>query len=82
MHRMRAWDWKDDRESVSIGATVRLYGHAVPVTITDISQHGCKVWCLYALPIGEVVQLELPACQPQAADVRSSLSGRAALRFI
>lgn len=79
---MPGWVPRADRESVSVEATVRLHGCAVPVTVTDISKCGCKVRSPQALPIGEVVQLELSAVQPQAADVRWSLAGLAGLRFV
>jgi hypothetical protein len=34
------------------------------------------------LPIGEVVELEIPAFQPNVASVRWSLPGRAGLLFV
>lgn len=82
MRRMRGWVSTTDRKPVSIDAKVLLHGCAVPATITDTSKSGCNVVCLQALPIGEVVQLELPAFKPQAATVRWSLGGKAGLRFV
>jgi hypothetical protein len=52
------------------------------VTIIDMSLGGCKIRCLHVLPIGEVVQLEIPAFLPNLASVRWSLPGIAGLRFI
>jgi hypothetical protein len=73
---------RDDRNPVSIEAAVRLDGRSVPVTVINVSGSGCNVRCLEALPIGQVVQLEIPAFQPQPASVRWSLGGRAGLRFV
>jgi len=52
------------------------------VTIIDMSEEGCKIRCLHILPIGQVVQLQIPAFQPSVATVRWSLPGVAGLKFI
>ena len=72
-----------ERDSVSIDAFIRFSsGRKLAVKIVDSSLGGCKVSCLHILPIGEVVQLEIAACEPNLASVRWSLPGKAGLRFI
>ena len=81
--RMPGWIARDDRNPVRIEATVQLTtGLRVPVTIIDASDRGCKISCLHALPIGEIVQLEIHAFQPNPASVRWSIAGKAGLRFL
>ena len=80
--RMPGWISRDDREPVQITASVRLgTGRRLPVIIVDASDRGCKIRCLHPLPIGEVVQLEIPAFEPNLASVRWSIGGTAGLRF-
>lgn len=80
--RMPGWISRADRTEVLISATLRVNGQIVPITIVDMSEGGCKVRCFRILPIGEVVQVVIPAFQPNAAMVRWSLPGLAGLRFI
>ena len=80
--RMPGWVSRDDRQAVQIRATLRLDGREVPVTIIDVSNHGCKIRCLHILPVGEIVQLEMPSFQSNPASVRWSLPGMSGLRFI
>jgi hypothetical protein len=83
MHgRMPGWVTRADRSAVQINAALRLNGRELPVTIIDVSEHGCKIRCLHILPIGEVVHIEMPDFQPNVASVRWSLPGMAGLRFI
>ena len=65
-----------------VKAALRVTGREVPVTIIDMSTGGCKIRCLHVLPIGEIVELGIPAFQPNTAMVRWSLPGLAGLRFI
>ena len=67
---------------VLIKAALLVAGREVPVTIIDMSKAGCKIRCLQMLPIGEVVQLVIPAFQPNTASVRWSIPGVAGLRFV
>jgi hypothetical protein len=71
-----------ERTDVLIKAALLVAGREVPVTIIDMSQAGCKIRCLHMLPIGEVVQLVIPAFQPNTASVRWSIPGVAGLRFV
>lgn len=72
-----------ERRPVSIDASVRLSsGRTLPVTIVDSSDGGCKIRCLHVLPIGQIVQLEIPGFHPNTASIRWALPGRAGLRFI
>ena len=81
--RMPGWISREDRKSVQIGASILLSsGRQLPVTIVDMSFGGCKVRCLQILPIGEIVQLVIPAFHPNTASVRWSFPGKAGLRFI
>ncbi len=80
--RMPGWISRADRRAVQIEAALRLSGRELPVTIIDMSLRGCKIRCLHILPIGEVVQLEIPGFLPNLASVRWSLPGIAGLRFI
>ena len=80
--RMPGWVARPDRSGVMVKAALRTTGQELPVTIIDMSEQGCKIRCLHTLPIGELVQLVLPAFQPNAAKVRWSLPGMAGLRFI
>ena len=80
--RMPGWVARPDRADVMIKAGLRVAGRDLPVTIIDMSERGCKIRCLEILPIGEVVELAIPAFQPNAASVRWSLPGMAGLRFI
>jgi hypothetical protein len=79
---MPGWVSRTDRTDVLIKAALFMSGRELPVTIIDMSEGGCKIRCLHILPIGEVVQLVIPAFQPNAASVRWSLPGLAGLRFI
>lgn len=80
--RMPGWIAREERRAVRISAALRLHGRELPVTIVDMSEAGCKIRCFHILPIGEVVQIEIPAFQPNPASVRWSLPGIAGLRFI
>ena len=72
-----------DRKEADTRAVVRLStGVTVPVRVSDTSEGGCVVRCLHALPVGAIVQLEVPACQPSAVNVRWSVGGKAGLKFV
>lgn len=80
--RMPGWISRADRTEVLIKAALRVPGREVAVTIIDMSKGGCKIRCLHVLPIGEIVELTIPAFQPNTAMVRWSLPGLAGLRFV
>ena len=71
-----------DRADALIKASLRIAGQQLPVTVIDMSDRGCKIRCEEILPVGEVVELVLPAFQPSEASIRWSLAGMAGLRFI
>ena len=79
---MPGWVSRADRTDVIVKATLRVAGREQAVTIIDMSDGGCKLRCPDVLPIGEIVQLTIPAFQPSGATVRWSLPGVAGLRFI
>lgn len=80
--RMPGWISRADRTDVMIKAALRVTGREVPATIIDMSEGGCKIRCLHVLPIGEIVEVVIPAFQPNTAMVRWSLPGLAGLRFV
>ena len=80
---MVGWLPRHERTAVHIPGVVRMVtGQAVPVTVIDVSETGCKVRCLRILPVGHVVLVEIPAFGQKAASVRWWLPGRAGLRFV
>jgi hypothetical protein len=79
---MPGWISRPNRTDVLIKAVLRTASRELPVTIIDMSDRGCKVRCLHILAIGEIVQLVIPAFQPNVATVRWSLPGMAGLRFV
>jgi hypothetical protein len=80
--RMPGFVGRPERTEVLIKGALRVAGQELPITIIDMSQEGCKIRCLHFLPIGEIVELVIPAFQPKAASVRWSLPGVAGLRFV
>lgn len=80
--RMPGWVSRAERADAMVRAVLHVTGRELPVTIIDMSDKGCKLRCLHILPIGEVVQLEIPAFKPNLASVRWSLPGTAGLRFL
>jgi len=79
---MTGWTTRADRRVVQIDARLRVSGREIPVTIIDMSEHGCKIRCLHILPIGHIVELQIQGFQPNMACVRWSLPALAGLRFI
>lgn len=71
-----------DRADALVKASLRISGQQLPVTIIDMSNRGCKIRCHEILPVGEVVELVIPAFRPSAASVRWSHAGMAGLRFV
>ena len=57
-------------------------GLRFPVTVTDVSEEGCKVACNHMLPIGEIVQLAIQGRDLVPVSVRWAILGKAGLRFI
>ena len=57
-------------------------GLRFPVTITDLSEEGCKVASNHMLPIGEIVQLAIKGRDFVPVSVRWAILGKAGLRFI
>lgn len=80
---MAGWLPRQVRTAVHIPGVVRTStGQAVPVTVIDVSETGCKVRCLRVLPVGHIVQIEIPAFGQKAASVRWWFPGRAGLSFV
>jgi hypothetical protein len=79
--RLPGWIDRDGREPVAFpGSVVLPDGRAVPVTITDVSEAGCRIECEETLPIAATVGLEV-AGRVFEGDVRWSLLGTAGLRM-
>jgi len=73
---------RSERTQVDIEATIWLSTRRLPVRVVETSQGGCTIQCLQTLPVGEIVQLEISACQPSAVSVRWSMGGKSGLRFV
>jgi hypothetical protein len=80
--RMPGWVARSERRTVRIDGLVRLQGRDLSVTVTDLSLGGCKILCNEVLPVGEMVELKLPAVQASPATVQWTLPGKAGLRFL
>jgi hypothetical protein len=79
--RLPGWVEREQREAVSFEASVVLPdGRSIPVTIRDVSAHGCCVECDESLPVTETVQLELGDDRFEA-EVRWALPGAAGLQL-
>jgi hypothetical protein len=57
-------------------------GLRLPVTVTDVSEEGCKVASNHMLPIGEIVQLAIQGRDIVPVSIRWTILGKAGLRFI
>ena len=79
--RLPGWVEREEREPVSIGASIVLPdGRSVSVMIRDVSANGCCVECDEVLPVAQTVRLDL-AEDSVEAEVRWALSGAAGLRL-
>jgi hypothetical protein len=81
--RLIGWVKRADRTLVRLRGSIHLSnGLRLPVTVTDVSEAGCKVACNYLLPIGEVVQLAIQGREMVPVSIRWTMCGKAGLRFI
>jgi len=72
-----------DRLVVRLPGSIHLpNGLRFPVTVTDVSEEGCKVASNHQLPIGEIVQLAIQGRELVPVSIRWAILGKAGLRFI
>ncbi len=83
MQRMHGWIGRKDRGNVKIDAVVhRCDGSKHSVTLSNLSDEGCRIESQGDLRIGERVQIAIPRRGEVEAQVRWALSGSAGARFL
>lgn len=83
MQHGQGWIGRKDRVEASVAATAhRADGSAVPVTITNMNDDGCRLESEHSFVIGELFQLAVPGLGPIGAQVRWAFAGAAGARFI
>ena len=81
--RRVGWVKRADRTLVRLRGSIHLpNGLRLPVTVTDVSEEGCKVASNQMLPIGEIVQLAIQGRDMIPVSIRWTICGKAGLRFI
>lgn len=79
----QGWIGRKDRTDASVAATAhRADGAAIAVTITNMSNEGCRLESGETFVIGEHLSLAVPGLGPIGAQVRWSLLGSAGVRFL
>ena len=80
--REPGWTPRNDRKSVDLAAVVHR-GDCPPlaVSVTDLTEEGCRISGKETLVIGEEFQLEIPRLGFLKAQVRWALDGEAGARF-
>lgn len=72
-----------DADPVLLYGSLRLGdGQRLAVTITNVSPDGCKLDVSEMLPVGAVVELDVPDRMVMHANVRWSTQCRAGLQFV
>lgn len=80
---MHGWIGRKDRDEVKIDAVVhRGDGSKQSVTLSNVSNEGCRIESQGDLRIGERVQIAIPRRGQVDAQVRWALSGSAGARFL
>lgn len=80
--REPGWTPRNDRHRVDLAARVHREGcPALPVTVTDLTEQGCRISSQETLQIGELIQLEIPHLGYLSAQIRWALHGEAGARF-
>jgi hypothetical protein len=83
MQHGQGWIGRKDRVEASVAATAHgADGTAIPVTITNMSDEGCRIECDHTFVIGEHFCLAVPGLGPISAQVRWALAGSAGARFL
>jgi hypothetical protein len=80
--REPGWTPRNDRRTVDLAAYVhRGEGPPLPVTVTDLTEQGCRISTDETLLIGEQIRLEIPRLGYLDAQIRWSIDGEAGARF-
>jgi PilZ domain len=83
MQRVHGWVGRKDRHPVAIDAVVhRANGSKLPVTLTNLSDEGCRIEGTEEFRIGERLQIAIPRMGQVKAQVRWSLPGSAGAKFL
>ena len=80
--RQPGWTPRNDRRSVDLAAFVHREDHPpLSVSVTDLTELGCRISAEETLLIGEQIRLEIPHLGYLSAQVRWALDGEAGARF-
>ena len=80
--RQPGWTPRNDRRAVDLNAFVhRDDGPPLPVTVTDLTEQGCRLSSEQTLSIGEQIRVEIPHIGYLNAQVRWAMDGEAGARF-
>ncbi|HET7281142.1 MAG TPA: PilZ domain-containing protein [Sphingomicrobium sp.] len=83
MQRMHGWIGRKDRHAVTIDAVLhRGDGSHSPVTLSNLSDQGCRIEGHNDLRIGERLSIAIPRMGQMKAQVRWALSDSAGAKFI
>jgi hypothetical protein len=83
MQSAQKWVGRKERHPVEIEAVAyRVDGTKIPVTLTNFSEHGCRIDGGEAFQIGERLSIAVPRMGQLKAQVRWALPDGAGVRFI
>lgn len=83
MQRMHGWIGRKDRHPVTIDATIhRGDGTKSPVTLSNLSDQGCRIEGDYGLRIGERLSIAIPRMGQMKAQVRWAMADSAGAKFL
>lgn len=83
MQQKHEWPARKDRHPVVVSAVVhRTDGSLAPVTLTDLSDEGCRIDAPNNLRIGERLQIAIPRMGSIKAQVRWALPHSAGAKFL
>jgi hypothetical protein len=73
---------RDERKRVELAGRATLgNGPVVEVIVTNVSRHGCEIYCDETLLISTTIKVDAPAIERLSGHVRWSVLGKAGLRF-
>ena len=80
--REPGWTPRNDRKRVDLACVVhREDCSPMPVTVTDLTEEGCRIEAAETLRIGEQIRLEIPRLGYLTAQIRWAMEGEAGARF-
>ena len=83
MQRMHGWVGRKDRQSVAIEAVVhRNDGRRATVTLTNVTDQGCRIEADDDFRIGEYFEIAIPKFGQVKAQIRWALPGSAGALFL